>query len=491
MSDEDVALARARTLLAVDEAGALSILAPDGSIRRLEGASADLARAVLDHAAQAPRTRAAILAHVEALTGAPLEDAGVVDALLALLGDVKALVPARPTPVARGAGARVLLGLGGAVAAAHAPMLVPLLQARGHEVRVVATQNALGFVARDALEALTHRAVFSSFRQRDEGVRVPHIELAAWADVMLVWPATAALVHRIATGDCGELVAAVAITTRAPVLVAPSMNAAMHEAASVQRNLEALRRDGFALVPPTHAIEVADAPARRAPVWGGAPGPSELAAILGAFLRLHPPAPSDARSWEALHRRIPESSQPWNTQAIDEDVARAIEAHAPASARLWDVGTGHGAIAIDAAARGHRVLATDVSATALERAAARAPAAAITWLVDDVTESAVRGAFDVIVDRGTLHSLRPDRHAAWAATIRARLAPGGVVVLKVHAPPGDPRVVSHPVSREAIEALLGPGFTLVEAADGVFDGTVTPPPPATLLVFRRVSTDRM
>ncbi len=484
MGDEAVALARARTLLAIDEADALSLLGSDGSVRRLTGDSAALARAVLEHTARAARTRAEILAHVEALTGAPLEDASVVDALIGMLREARALVPARPAP-ARGAGARILLGLGGAVAAAHAPMLVPLLQARGHEVRVAATENALDFVAPGALEALTHRAVVRSFRQRDEGMRVPHIELAAWPDVMLVWPATAALVHRLATGDTGELVSAIAITTRAPVLVAPSMNPSMHDAPSVRRNLETLRRDGFALVPPTFAVEVADAPERRTPGYGGAPGPAELAAIVQAFLRLHPPAPRDAAGWEALHRRTPEAEQAWFTAEVDADVARAIDAHAPPGGRLWDVGTGHGATAAWAAARGFAVLATDASSTAVDRAAARHADARVTWLVDDVTETSVRGRFEVVIDRGTLHSLPEDVAPRWARAIVERTGPGAVVIVKAHAPPGDPRLRSHPVGRAALEALLGPSFAVIEAVEGAFAGTVDPPPPATTFVLRR------
>lgn len=489
MSEEEARLARARALVAIDERDALSLVGADGSIRRLEGASAELARVVLGFCAIAARTRAEIVAHVEERAGERLLDASVIDALLALLGQAGALVPARPVARSASSGARVLVCLGGAVASAHAPALILRLQALGHDVRVVATENALQFVAKDTLEALTHRAVFSSMRQRDEGVRVPHIELAAWPDVVLVWPATAALVHRVATGDCSELASAIAITTRAPVLVAPSMNTAMLEAPSVQRNLEALRRDGFALVPPALAIEVADAPAERAPALGGAPGPAELAALVQAHLRLHgsraPALPRDPAGWEALHRGVPEQQQAWFTDAIDPQIARAIEAHAAPPGLLWDVGTGHGATARWAAERGFFVIASDVSETALERARARAGSARIAFVVDDVTLSALRIEADVVIDRGTLHSLPPARREAWARALIERTRPGAIAVVKVHAPPGGPRVASHPVSKEELLALLGPAFALVHEERGTFDGALDPPPPAALYVLCR------
>lgn len=491
MASDDVPLARARALMAIDSEDALALVGPDGGVHRLADDSAELARAVLSHCAEAPRTRAAIHAYVAERIGQPLEDTSVVDALVDLLRRAGALVPAKgtapPRPSARSE-ARVLLCIGGAVASAHAPALVQALQARGYEVRVVATTNALRFVARETLEALTHRAVFTSIWQRDDGVRVPHIELAAWADLVLVWPATAAAIARIAAGDCSELLSAIAVTTRAPVLVAPSMNEGMYTSPSTQRNLETMRRDGFALVPPAFAREVAHAPDRRAPMLGGAPGPATLARLVPAALRLHeathPRVPRSEADWDAAHRRVPEEEQAWFTGEVDPQIARALEAHTDPSASLWDVGTGHGATAAWAARRGHRVVATDLSALALDRARARF-GEEVTWLRDDVTESALRSTFDVVVDRGTLHLLPPDRRAAYAQTLRARTRPGSIVVVKVHAPPSDPRVLSHPLASEELVALMR-GFEAVAVEPGTFSGTIEPPPQAVMAVLRRV-----
>jgi 3-polyprenyl-4-hydroxybenzoate decarboxylase len=294
---------RARVLSAIESKGALYLPSADGTIKKLEGDSADLANAVLAFCAERARTRSEIVDHIRTLAG-EIEDESVIDELLELLESTKALSPpAKAGGAGGGADARanteagqattrtrtqtkrILLGLTGAVASAHAPLAVQLLQARGYEVRVMASESALRFVSRDALEAITGFPVISSIWER-EVLRVPHIELAAWPDAVVLWPASATTISRIATGDCSELVSAVAITTRAPVLVAPSMNVAMYEAPSVRRNIDTLKADGFHVVPPAFAHEVADAPDQRRPAIGGAPGPSEIVALVDVVLRV-------------------------------------------------------------------------------------------------------------------------------------------------------------------------------------------------------------
>jgi 3-polyprenyl-4-hydroxybenzoate decarboxylase len=276
---------RARVLTAIESKDALSVLGADEKITRLTGDSASLASAVLSFVLT-PRTRDEIFAHVAELTGEPIENLAIVGELLDLLKNSGALVPyeepATPAPATR----KLLLGIGGAVAAAHAPVLIQSLQARGLDVRVIASESALRFVAKESLEAITHHAVLSSMWQRDEGLHAPHIELAAWPDLMVLWPATATTLSRIATGDCSELLSTVAIATRAPVMIAPSMNAAMYDAPSVQRNIERLKADGFHLVAPAFAVEVAQAPEARTPMLGGAPPPEALAALVEAMFAI-------------------------------------------------------------------------------------------------------------------------------------------------------------------------------------------------------------
>lgn len=92
-----------------------------------------------------------------------------------------------------------------------------------------------------------------------------------WAHAIVVYPATATTLSRLARGDCSTVVSALAISARAPVILVPAMNEAMLLAKSVQRNLAQLRDDGFVIMHPSRGYEVAEDPATRAPAFGAAP----------------------------------------------------------------------------------------------------------------------------------------------------------------------------------------------------------------------------
>ena len=272
------------------------LMAGDGSARVLTGDSAHLARAVLEFLVQ-PHTRDEVLAHVQEESGGALEASGiaVVDELLALLVEVGALItgadaePASQAP--RQSTRRIVLCLSGAIAAMHAPSLVLLLQHRGFEVRVVATDDALRFVRREAIEALVHHRVLSELFADEGGFSVPHIELSRWAEVVLVWPASGTTLSRLATGDYSSLVSAVALSARVPVVVVPSMNGAMHASPATRRNIEQLIDDGMYVVHPATGIEVADPPDRRAPAFGPAPPHDIVVQLVENILR----GPEDKR----------------------------------------------------------------------------------------------------------------------------------------------------------------------------------------------------
>ena len=473
MTSATAKLVRPTALLTMACKDTLEIVGRDGSLRRLEGDTAALAEVVLAFC-ETPREPSEIRGHIEALTGAPLGEGSVVDGLIALLRETGAL----GAPIARAAvrtHARVVIAMGGAVAASDAPLLVRSLQAMGLEVRVVASERALRFVAREALEALTHAPVLDSMWGAGG---VPHVSLASWADLVVVWPATATMIGRLATGDCSELVSAVAITTRAPVLVAPSMNEAMLDAVSVARNLDRLRADGFRITASALAHEVAERPEERELGRGGAPDAASLAKMIEALCRATVPEPRDPASWEAFHRRMPELEQSW-TGAPDPIVMRLLEKY-PGS--LWDVGTGHGAIAIAAAASGRRVVATDVSETALARASARSNE--VVWICDDVTASRWSGVVDVVVDRGTLHTLGPERRGTYVDAIAAHTRSGSIVIVTTIAS-ADPRLRVHAMTSDEVTATFGERFEPIDRIEGSFHGRLTPAPASETTVLRR------
>jgi hypothetical protein len=266
----------------------LTLLGADGAALHLEGQSAILMRVLLE-TLRTPRTEDELLAHVAELAGTT-EGTAVVSEALHLLKKAGAVVgsPVKALPEVarpRGRATHLALALTGGIVAAYAPALVELLTVRGFRVRVAATRNALRFVSALALEALTHERVTTTLWPDDARVAVPHLELARWADVTLVYPATATTLSRIARGDCSTIVSALATSARPPVVLVPAMNEAMLRAPAVQRNLEQLRTDGFWVTYPCLGFEVAEEPEQRAPTLGAAPPVAFVVDMVEAICR--------------------------------------------------------------------------------------------------------------------------------------------------------------------------------------------------------------
>jgi 3-polyprenyl-4-hydroxybenzoate decarboxylase len=276
-------LRRAAIVRIFESAHELCIVQGDGRVVRISGESAELARALLDHLCE-PRTREEVYEHISALSGSDATKSPAVGQALDALCAAGVVTDSPLEVVEARQGPRVVIALSGGVAAAFAPALAELLLARGCELRFAATESALRFVTPLALSALSHQRVVTSLWPESDQEPVPHLALASWAELVIVYPATATTLARIAGGDCSSVVSALAISARVPVLLVPAMNENMLRAPSVQRNLALLRDDGFVITHCSLGYEVAQAPAARRPVLGGAPPFQAVVDVAGALL---------------------------------------------------------------------------------------------------------------------------------------------------------------------------------------------------------------
>ncbi len=145
---------------------------------------------------------------------------------------------------------RVLLGVTGSIAAYKAPELVRALRAAGAQVRVVMSRAAREFVTPLTLQTLSGEPVHEHLLDPAAEATMGHIALARWADVVLVAPATADFVARLAQGRADDLLSAVCLAADVPLVLAPAMNRQMWENAATARNVQALARRGMLVFGP-------------------------------------------------------------------------------------------------------------------------------------------------------------------------------------------------------------------------------------------------
>jgi phosphopantothenoylcysteine decarboxylase/phosphopantothenate--cysteine ligase len=146
--------------------------------------------------------------------------------------------------------ARVLLIVGGGIAAYKSLELVRLLKKAGHQVVPVLTKGGEHFVTEMTLGALSESRVYTSMWELKDEVEIGHIQLSRTADFVLVCPATADLLAKMAAGIADDLATTLLLATDKPVVVVPAMNVRMWQHAATQRNVEQLKADGVHVIPP-------------------------------------------------------------------------------------------------------------------------------------------------------------------------------------------------------------------------------------------------
>ena len=147
-------------------------------------------------------------------------------------------------------GKNIVLGITGSIAAYKAAILIRALIKKGAEVQVVITPAGKEFITPITLSALTSKPVISEFFAQRDGTWNSHVDLGLWADAMIVAPATASTIGKMANGIADNMLITTYLSMKAPVFVAPAMDLDMFAHPSTQKNLETLRSYGNYIIEP-------------------------------------------------------------------------------------------------------------------------------------------------------------------------------------------------------------------------------------------------
>lgn len=148
-------------------------------------------------------------------------------------------------------GRKIILGITGSIAAYKACYIIRGLIKRGAEVQVVITPSGKEFITPITLSALTGKPVISDFFAQRDGTWNSHVDLGLWADAMLIAPATASTIGKMANGIADNMLITTYLSVKAPVFIAPAMDLDMYAHPSTQANLNTLRSYGNVIVEPT------------------------------------------------------------------------------------------------------------------------------------------------------------------------------------------------------------------------------------------------
>jgi phosphopantothenoylcysteine decarboxylase/phosphopantothenate--cysteine ligase len=149
----------------------------------------------------------------------------------------------------------ILLGITGGIAAYKTPDLVRRLRGRGADVKIVMTASSEEFVTATALQAVSGHPIRANLWDKEAEASMSHIELARWADVVLIAPATAEIMARLASGAAADLLTTLCLATEAPLAIAPAMNHVMWRNPAVQANRKTLKERGVRILGPDYGSQ--------------------------------------------------------------------------------------------------------------------------------------------------------------------------------------------------------------------------------------------
>jgi len=258
------------------------------TIRNLDDEVKDLLRKLAAENDRSMEEQARVM--IRAAVEGQLGPSGRIDQIERTLRELtSARSPAAPVAgvgkIPRGlSGKRILLIIGGGIAAYKALDLIRRLRDRGAAVRVVMTSAAQEFITTLSVGALSADHVFTDLFDRNDEHDVGHIRLSREADLLVVAPATADLMAKLATGHANDLASTVLLATDKPVLMAPAMNPKMWSHPATRRNCATLGKDGIAFIGPAKG-EMAES---NEAGEGRMAEPLEIAAAIEALLDTRP-----------------------------------------------------------------------------------------------------------------------------------------------------------------------------------------------------------
>ncbi|HNT51316.1 MAG TPA: flavoprotein, partial [Cyclobacteriaceae bacterium] len=150
------------------------------------------------------------------------------------------------------AGKKILLGVCGSIAAYKSALLIRLLVKNGAEIKVIMTASAHDFITPLTLSTLSKNPVLTQFTKDQTGEWNNHVELGLWADALVLAPASANTLAKMANGICDSLLLATYLSARCPVFFAPAMDLDMWKHPATQSNLQKLITNGNKLIEPSH-----------------------------------------------------------------------------------------------------------------------------------------------------------------------------------------------------------------------------------------------
>lgn len=205
----------------------------------------------------------------------------------------------------------VLIGISGGIAAYKTPDLVRKLKAQGASVRVVMTQSATHFVSSLSLQAVSGEKVSTNLLDEEAEAGMGHIELARWADVFVIAPATANCMAKLAHGLADDLLSTLALATAAPILIAPAMNQQMWSAKATLANMQILLDRGVVQLGPAAGEQACGDVG-----YGRMLEPEEIVASVMSFFAINMSVEQEIREQPLAGKRVMITAGP-TREAID------------------------------------------------------------------------------------------------------------------------------------------------------------------------------